>query len=180
MSVLLRSFAKLVAMLMAVGATIAFVAIAAAVGVTLTDIGLRTISRLAAFFFGHRLTWAIPGLVDLTQLFVVTAAALAIPVAFHRRAHVVIDLLDARLPSVARRFNACVAGLLSLVFFAACINFGLAEVQMQVEMNTASSTINIPYLWYWIPLLTGFVLSILGIVALLADVFAAETRAEQS
>lgn len=46
---------------------------------------------------------AIPGMVDITQLMVMTGVFLCIPFVFEQRANVEVELLYDRLPSAARR-----------------------------------------------------------------------------
>lgn len=142
---------------------IAFAAIVATVAITMTDIVFRTVSRTTVPFTGNRLTWAVPGLVDLSQLLVMTAAALAIPVAFLYDRHVTIDLIDALLPKPVRIAATVVGGLLSIALVSAFAWYGYGEMLGQAEMNTESATLGIPYVWYWAPLLTGFALSVLAI-----------------
>ncbi|PVB62417.1 TRAP transporter small permease subunit [Labrenzia sp. 011] len=159
-----RTYTKLVSGLIRVAAFFAFLCILAAIAVTLCDILLRTISRIFAAFNGTGLTWAVPGLVDLTQLFVMAAASMAIAVAFHRQAHVAIDLVDNLLPASVRSFNVVLSMVIATVFLAAGVRYGLLEMQGQLELNTSSSTLNISYVWYWIPLLAGFALSFLAVI----------------
>lgn len=148
-----------------VAGMIAFGAILAAILLTITDIVLRSASQLSMPFTGYRQTWAIPGLIDLTQLLMMIAAAMAIPVAFHGRAHISVDLLDQVLPREVRRFASVIAALLAITLLGACTWYGFSEMLSQRDMNTISSTLGIPYLVYWAPLLTGFVLSVIVIVS---------------
>jgi len=150
---------------MAVAGAIAFVAIVATVLVTLTDIGLRTASQLMVPFTGHRATWAIPGVVDLSQLLVLVAAALSIPVAFYNGKHVVIDLIDVMLSKRLRALSALCGAALSVWLVGASLWYGAGEMAMQQEMHTTSATLSIPYVYYWMPLLAGLALSIVAIVA---------------
>lgn len=145
-------------------AIVAFLAILVAMLLTITDIVLRLASRVTVPFTGYRQTWAVSGVVDISQLLVMVAASLAIPFAFLKRAHVAVDLFDVMLPKSVRQFTAMISGVLSLLVLSACFYYGYREMLQQVEMNTMSSTIGIPYIAYWVPLLTGFLLSVLAII----------------
>ncbi|WP_346891924.1 TRAP transporter small permease [uncultured Roseibium sp.] len=162
MTKLARFYSLIVGLLMRVAVLIAFVSICAAVAITLTDIVLRSMSRLSVALTGEGLTWAVPGLVDLTQLLVMIAASMAIAVAFHRGAHVAIDLIDNMFPPLIRKVNALLAVVIAVWFLGACLWYGIGEMQGQLELNTASSTLSISYLWYWLPLIVGMGLSVLA------------------
>ncbi|MBJ3775020.1 TRAP transporter small permease [Acuticoccus mangrovi] len=150
-----------------VAATLAFLAIVAAMGLTVADIVLRLAARITALA-GGRPGWAVPGLVDLTQLAVMTAASLAIAVAFHRGTHVAVDLLTSGLPTGTRRLLAVVAALGGAALAALCLYTGVGEMRAQLQYTTLSATLGISYVWYWVPLIAGLALSV--IAALLAAV----------
>ncbi|WP_346911434.1 TRAP transporter small permease [uncultured Roseibium sp.] len=162
MTKLANLYSWTVGLLMRIAVVIAFVSICVAVAITLVDIVLRSMSRLSVALTGEGLTWAVPGLVDLTQLLVMIAASMAIAVAFHRGAHVAIDLIDNMFPPLMRKFNALLAVVIAVWFLGACLWYGIGEMQGQLELNTASSTLSISYLWYWLPLIAGMALSVLG------------------
>lgn len=159
-----RPVRRLVEAAVTAGAVIAFAAILATVAITLADIVLRAIGRLALPFTGTRLTWAVPGLVDLSQLMVIVAASLSIPFAFLNDGHVAIDLLDRVLPRGLRRLAALLAAALALGLVGGCLWHGWAEMRMQQQMHTSSATLGIPQLYYYAPLLAGLGLSLLAII----------------
>jgi TRAP-type C4-dicarboxylate transport system permease small subunit len=154
--------------LMNIATGIAFAAILATVAITLTDVVLRSASWLSVPFTGYRTTWAIEGVVDLSQLLIMAAAALAIAIAFFFGKHVTIDLIDYHLPRAARVATAGLSAILSTGFIVACLWFAFGDMQTQREMNTTSATLAIPYLYYSLPLLAGLALSAVAIVARLA------------
>ncbi|MEZ5788929.1 MAG: TRAP transporter small permease subunit [Xanthobacteraceae bacterium] len=156
--------------LMDTAIALSFAAIVATVVITLADVVLRSASWLSVPFTGYRTTWAVEGVVDLSQLLIMAAAGLAIAVAFFFGKHVTIDLIDTHLPPVARLATAVLSALLSLGFIVACLWFVFGDMQTQREMNTISATLAIPYLYYALPLLAGLALSVVAIVARLAGV----------
>ncbi|MBN9460652.1 MAG: TRAP transporter small permease [Burkholderiales bacterium] len=102
---------------------------------------------------------SITGLVDLTQLLVMTSVFLWIPYAFECRANIEVDLLFDRLPAFARRWLDRLwplAGALFLVF--AVWHSGRAAMQV-LEYGDSSPTLGVPMIWYWAPVLFGTVLA---------------------
>ncbi len=142
-----------------------FLAAVAAMLLTVTDILMRLGSWIALLAIGRRATLAVPGLVDLNQLAIMTCAALAIAVAFHRVSHVGVDLLVTQFPPMFRRVLGVIAGLLGGVLCAAMAWAGFGEMLGQIEFTTTSATLGIPYVWYWAPLLTGLALASLAAFA---------------
>lgn len=105
--------------------------------------------------FGH----SIPGMVDLTQLLVMTAVFLWIPYVFERRANVEVDLLFERLP----QFVQAALDRLWLLFGAAFLVVvawysGRAALQV-FDYGDSSQTIGVPMILYWAPILFGTVLA---------------------
>lgn len=163
---------KAVSKIMAVVMGIAFAAAIVVVLMTLVDIGLRNIDRVLGLFSGQKSGWAILGLVDITQLFTMIAASLAIAVAFYRGAHVSVDLLTSKFSACGLWGVAIFAALLNLGFTCGCLWAGWRAMQMDLETATSSSTIAIPYLAFWCPMLSGFVLSFIGITSrLMTELF---------
>jgi TRAP-type C4-dicarboxylate transport system permease small subunit len=105
--------------------------------------------------------------VDISQLLIMTAAGLAIAVAFFYGKHVTIDLIDVHLPPMGRAATAALSAILSTAFIVACVWYVFGDMQTQREMNTTSATLNIPYLYFSLPLLTGLALSVVAIIAAL-------------
>lgn len=163
--------------LMVIATGISFAAIVATAVITLADVVLRLASWLSVPFTGYRTTWAVEGVVDLSQLLVMAAAGFAIAVAFYFSKHVTIDLIEAHLPPVARWATAALSALLSLGFVVACLWFVVGDMQTQREMNTTSATLAIPYLYYSLPLIAGLALSVVAIIASLAGVGVGERSA---
>lgn len=126
--------------------------------VTVTDIVLR--------FFGG----AVPGVVDLVQLFILSAAFAAIPFAFFRDGHVSVDLLTQAFPPRVQALLSLATALLALALMGLVLLYGWRSAQMQMMFGDISQNLGIPMIWYWTPLLAGSALSML---ACLLAVFAA-------
>ena len=111
-------------------------------------------------------TWNLTGMVDITQLMVMACAFMCIPYTFMREAHIDVDFITTHLPP---RINSALMGLWSLAgaLFMAAVTWyaGVAALQAYVN-NDQSTTIGIPIVWYWVPLLFGCVLSVLACASL--------------
>ena len=108
----------------------------------------------------------VTGMVDITQLMVMACAFMCIPFTFMREAHIDVDFITTHLPP---RINSALLGVWSLAgaLFMAAVTWyaGVAAMQAYVN-NDQSTTIGIPIVWYWAPLLFGCVLSVLACTSL--------------
>lgn len=102
---------------------------------------------------------SIPGMVDLTQMLVMTAVFLWIPFVFESRGNVEVDLLFERLPAAVRRGLERLWPLFGASFLLlATWHSGRAALQV-LEYGDSSPTIGVPMIWYWAPVLFGTVLA---------------------
>lgn len=112
--------------------------------------------------------FTVPGMVDLTQLFVMACVFLAIPHAFMREAHVGVDFLTDRLPPRALAALKSVLALVAAVFMGASMGWSAQQAARQIGAGDLSQTIGVPIAWYWLPLLVGLGLSAVACVILAA------------
>jgi len=135
-----------------------------AMGVTIADIVLRTASRavnLVADTIGiDPVGWAIQGVVELVQLFVMGVAFAVLPFAFMQASHVSVDLVTAKLSARVQSFLRAVAALIAMWFLVLIFRHGWEQMLNQIEYGDVSMTLAIPYSWFWAPLLTGVFMSI--------------------
>ena len=99
------------------------------------------------------------GLVDTTQLGVMTFAYLAMPRAFLTGVHVAVELYDHRLSNWADRALKSVALVLSIGVFSVLLWYSWTQAMRVLGYGDVSQNIAIPMIWYWIPLLVGAGLS---------------------
>ena len=170
MSSLLEGFARAVHWLAYAGVGSLLLAML----VTIADVILRGITRIMNMWLSEPIGLAVDGVVDLVQLFVIAVAFMAIPFAFMTDSHVNIDLFTSRLPKRIEALLQALAAGLSAVFMAAVVFFGWDQASMQVEFGDVSSTLEIPILWYWVPLLAGSACAIVAttMIAVLRLVYA--------
>ncbi len=129
---------------LALGGTLAFLV---AVGLTVSDIVLRTVSTLT-----------VRGLTDIVTLCTMIGAMLAIPYGFAADQHVSIDVFTSRMPERLQAWLRVMAAILSLLFLAGAAWFGFEQMLSAWSYGDRSQSIGIPMVWYWIPLLVGIAL----------------------
>ena len=135
---------------LALAGTVAFLA---AVGLTMVDIGLRSVS-----------SHTVKGVVDLGQLCVMIGAMLAIPYGFATDQHVAIDMIAERFPRRVQVALRVLAALIGAAFLAGVFWFSLQQALTEHAGGDRSQTIGIPMIWYWIPFLAGVGLSVLALL----------------
>ena len=126
-------------------------ALIGAAGVTVFDVLVR-----------RTLGFTVLGMVDITQLLVMSGVFLSIPYAFFREHHVGVDFITDTLPPRALAGLKCVVAIAGLVFMGACGLYAWDQATQQVNIGDVSQTAGIPMVWYWAPLLTGCALSVLA------------------
>lgn len=138
------------ARLVLVAAGVGFLSFSAAALVTVADIVAR------------RIGLAVPGVVDLVQLFVLAGAWCVMPYAFLHGAHVSVDLL---LQAVSERLRAALrlfGTILTVALLLPMSVEGYRAFEVQRVFGDRSQQIGIPVAWYWAPVLAGLFLSTLA------------------
>ncbi|MGE0737343.1 MAG: TRAP transporter small permease [Alphaproteobacteria bacterium] len=123
--------------------------------ITIADIALRPIANTA-----------IPGTVDMMQLFVMWSALLAIPAAFLTDEHVAIDLFTKSLPLAVQRALRLMATLMGVAVLVLLAWYGAQQGWHEHAAGDSTQTLGLPIGLYWIPLLFGLALSALACLAL--------------
>ncbi|MCR9220870.1 MAG: TRAP transporter small permease [Alphaproteobacteria bacterium] len=136
--------------------------------VTLADIVLRALTRAVNPFTADPIGLAVPGVVDLVQLFVMGAAFAAMPFAFLSDGQVTVNLLADRLPPRGRAAMKSAAALLSAGFMGLVVWTAWGRAAQVLSYGDTSSTIEIPMIWYWTPLIGGCAASVAAALAIAA------------
>jgi len=132
------------------GATVGVLLLLACAAVTVADVIARRTVGLS-----------LPGLIDLSQLLVMTGVFLCIAQVFAQRANVEVDLVFERLPPGARRALGVAWALAAAGFLGAvCWHAGAAALQIH-GYRERSPTLGWPMVLYWIPILIGCALAML-------------------
>jgi TRAP-type C4-dicarboxylate transport system permease small subunit len=130
--------------------------------VGLTLLACATLVTVLDILTRRTIGWSVPGLVDLTQLFVMGFVFLSIPFAFTREANVSVEFVTDPLPDRALAMVKATGALAATGFMIALSWYCLFRAQQQLESGDASQTIGIPFIWNWIPLMIGLVIGIIA------------------
>ena len=124
---------------------LAGIALAGMMLVTVLDVVLR-----AAF------NRPIRGTLEIVELLLACTFFLALPAAFLRDEHIVVDIIDGAAPRwvpLLKRLSLAIA----VVLLAAMAWQGWIAARDAVAFKDVTSDLALPRLWYWIPVLAGMI-----------------------
>ena len=130
------------------------------VAVTVSDVVLRN-------FF----TASILGSVEITQLMIMWAAFLTIPLGFAHRTHISVDVFVRAASYKTQRRIAAVNMLFAALVMAGYFYWGGAQALHAFINNEITLTVGIPVWFYWAPILFGTGLSVICALFVAADSF---------
>ena len=122
----------------------AAVCIAAMMLLTVADVALRT-------FFNRPLH----GTFELIELLLAGAFFFALPAAFLRDEHIVVDVIDARAPKAVSMLKR-VAGAIAFVLLFVLTWQGARAAYDTWSFGDVTMDLSLPRILYWIPVLAGF------------------------
>ncbi|HLF10414.1 MAG TPA: TRAP transporter small permease [Gammaproteobacteria bacterium] len=129
----------------------AVLSLAAMTLITIVDVTMRnTINEL------------VLGGVELVQLTLVLSVFLALPDTFLRNEHITIDLIDQFAPPRVVTVLRCIGALLTFVLLAVIAWRMFLPALDTIDIGDRTSDLQIPLIWYWLPLLIGAVTSVLA------------------
>jgi TRAP-type C4-dicarboxylate transport system permease small subunit len=108
----------------------------------------------------------IRGTLEIVELLLACTFFLALPAAFLREEHIVVDLIDGAAPRwvpVLRRFGFG----LGVVMLALMAWQGWIAATDTLAFKDVTSYLALPRIWYWIPVLAGMIGSALAAAAML-------------
>ena len=149
-------------------------AIGALAGLGVAAYGAAAVITVADVI-GRRVGLPVDGVVDLVQLFVMAGAWLVMPFAFMVGAHVGVDFLVERMPRAPMVILRGTAMLVAVVLLGLMVWYGYQTAGMRIMFGDKSQQLGIPILWYWVPLIAGLAVSILGVVLAFIAVIRPET-----
>ena len=120
-------------------------ALAAMMLVTVADVVLRAVANLP-----------IRGTFEIVELLLACTFFLALPAAFLRDEHIVVDIVDAWAPrrvALLRRM----AGVLGVVLMVLMAWQGWIAARDTLAFNDVTSDLALPRIWYWVPVLAGMI-----------------------
>ncbi len=113
--------------------------------ITVGDVVLRHI-------FGR----PIHGVIEIVELFLTGAFFLALPAAFLREDHIVVDIVDHKYPGAViwlKRLSA----VLAVVVLVVMAYQGALVANDMITFGDVTSDLSIPKIWYWVPVLIGII-----------------------
>ncbi len=129
---------------------LAAVALAGMMLLTVADVGLRALVNLP-----------IRGILELIELLLAATFFLALPASFLRQEHIVVDIIDrAAGPRVGLLKR--VAGMTAVVIVAVMSWQGWKAAQDTLLFGDVTSDLELPRIWYWIPVLAGLIGSLIA------------------
>jgi TRAP-type C4-dicarboxylate transport system permease small subunit len=133
----------------------ASLALAAMMLVTVADVVLR-----AAFNIPLR------GTLEIVELLLACAFFLALPAAFLRDEHIVVDIVDGLRPRWVPWLRR-VSGVLAVAVMVVMAWQGWLAAKDTLVFRDVTSDLSIPRIWYWVPVLAGMIGSVLAAAAML-------------
>lgn len=110
----------------------------------------------------HTAGTGLRGLMDLVQLFVMYSVFLSIAYGFARQSHVAVTVLTETMSAQVNTVLTFVWWLFASALLAIFAYAAFGQARMIVGYGDVSQNLRIPMLWYWLPVVTGLALSILG------------------
>lgn len=124
---------------------LAAVALAGMMMLTVVDVSLR------AFF-----NLPVRGTLEIIELLLAATFFLALPASFLRDEHIVVDVID---PVAGRRVTLLkrLAEVLAIVIIAIMAWQGWKAAKDTLVFGDVTSDLELPRIWYWIPVLAGLI-----------------------
>jgi TRAP-type C4-dicarboxylate transport system permease small subunit len=120
-------------------------ALAAMMLVTVADVVLRALASTP-----------IRGTLEIVELLLACAFFLALPAAFLRDEHIVVDIVDGLRPGWVPWLRRA-AGLLGVAVMAVMAWQGWIAAQDTLVFKDVTSDLALPRIWYWVPVLAGMI-----------------------
>lgn len=122
---------------------IAAMALAGMMLLTVADVVMRS-----AF------NYPIRGMLEVIELLLAFSFFMALPAAFLRDEHILVDMIDPIAPRVVPALKR-IAALLTVIVTAAMAWEGWKAAQDTLIFNDVTSDLSIPRIYYWFPVLVG-------------------------
>lgn len=123
----------------------------------------------AAWVMHHIFDSPILGVVDVIDLSLIVCIFLAMPGVFLRDEHVVVDVIDQMVSPKVVIWLRLIGLVLTLVFLALMITNMVQPALEKLDQHEVSMTLGINKFVHWIPIIFGFVLSIVATIWVIAN-----------
>jgi TRAP-type C4-dicarboxylate transport system permease small subunit len=98
----------------------------------------------------------IRGMLEIVELLLTCAFFLALPAAFLRDDHLVVDVIDSLAPRAVGALKRA-SEVLAIAVIALMAWEGWKAARDTLVFNDVTSDLSIPRIWYWLPVLIGMV-----------------------
>ena len=110
----------------------------------------------------------VRGTFELVELLLACTFFLALPAAFLRDEHLVVDLIDARAPQAVPALRRIAAAIAIAVLLTMAWQ-GIRAARDVWSFGDVSSDLSIPKVLYWIPVLVGMIGAVIAAAAMLLE-----------
>jgi len=144
---------------------ISALAVAGMMLITVADVALRAVFNLP-----------IRGTLEIVELLLAASFFLALPATFLRDEHIVVDMIDRKVGKTGVDLLKRISALISVVLLSILAWQGWIAAKDTLEFNDVTSDLSIPKIYYWVPILAGFVGSIIAAAIMITNPNAAQMR----
>jgi len=143
---------------------ISAIAVAGMMLITVADVFLRAIFNLP-----------IRGTLEIVELLLAATFFLALPATFLRDEHIVVDMIDRKVGPKGVGLLKRISALTGVILLAVLAWQGWIAAQDTLVFNDVTSDLSIPKIYYWVPIIAGFVGSIIAAAAMITNPDAVRT-----
>ena len=117
-----------------------------------------TVAVLARQLLGH----SMMSLVEVSEFVLIGLIFIALPGALMRDENIVVDVIDNLVPKKVSRFLYLLGLVLTLTFLGIAAYAMIEPATLKYQRDQYTMVMEIDRFYYWIPILFGFYLAILG------------------
>ena len=141
-------------------------AVAGMMLITVADVFLRAV-----------INFPIRGTLEIVELLLAASFFLALPATFLRDEHIVVDMIDRKVGPKGVDLLKRISALVGVLLLALLTWQSWVSARDTLEFNDVTSDLSIPKIWYWIPIIAGFVGAIFAAAVMITDPNAAQMSA---
>lgn len=134
------------------------IAVAGMMLITVADVFLRAVINLP-----------IRGTLEIVELLLAATFFLALPATFLRDEHIVVDMIDRKVGPKGVSILKRISALTGVILLAVLAWQGWIAAQDTLVFNDVTSDLAIPKIYYWVPIIAGFIGSIIAAAAMITN-----------
>jgi len=106
------------------------------------------------------------GTLEIVELLLACTFFLALPASFLREEHILVDIVDGWAPRWVPHLRR-IAGMLAVLVMAVMAWQGWVGARDALAFHDVTADLEIPRIWYWVPVLAGMIGAALAAAAML-------------